>query len=408
MNIEKLRKLFDETDGDLVVKNYPALCEILEVKPKKGGKNSSLHQLEFDRYFKYDKQGHQFIIKEIYAMARDKIDNRGANGKYTDNLQEIILQILAQDTRGELLFSGNVLLKKLNMVNCNYGVGRRNVPKLAELINVDTDIIYDFYNTTNSNLLDSVETALKRLRSRRLIMWEKVIVVAKIKAERNDLGEVKLTLSDDNDEKAIAKTSLDYRQATLEEKQIILDIEKSVLAQMGFRNTQQAFLGGMWTKYKQRVNMLVREKLNIKFHFEGYLLTYNHRDVIEEVENEDLTFLRMISVNKTVVDSVKTNAENKHKNSKDKQATIEEYKKEFELYSMEELHKMGVKKCRMMAYDKIRVVDNFVDDTIKIADTVINAHAKNITLALSEKPLKEDNNTNNTNHSESDNNELPF
>lgn len=411
MNIENLKKLFTESDGELVVKNYKVFCEMLEIEPKKGNSKKA-HLKEFDRHFRYEKQGNKMIVREVYEMALNKIENRGANGKYTDDLQEILLRLLSQSAKGEVLFSGNVLLKKLNMVNENYGVGRRNVPKLSELIDVDKDIIYDFYNTTNSNLLNSLETALKRLRSRRLIIWERVMVIAKVKAETNEFGEAKLNITDNTKKDATVQTSLIYRQATLEEKQIILDVEQSVLAQMGFKNTQQAFLGGMWTQYKQRVNTIVRDRLNIKFHFEGYLITFNCQDVKEALEDRDITGLRRMVVNNTVLQSVQDNAKTKHNNSINKKIEIDKFDGLLELYSAEELRKLGVKNGRLMAHDKIRMLDNFVDDTIKIANTVIDQGATNITSELSEdkvsKNTANDDNTNHTKNTNNDEEELPF
>ena len=79
MKIEKL------TSG-MIVKNYKALCEILEIEPRKTGSNSYKAQLkEMNIKFKYRKEGHKFIIDEIYKNELKKIDNRRGNNKvYVD------------------------------------------------------------------------------------------------------------------------------------------------------------------------------------------------------------------------------------------------------------------------------------------------------------------------------------
>lgn len=75
-----------------VVKNYKSLCEILNVEARKSGSNSHKAQLkDFNRYFEFEKQGHKYIIKNIYDKPKDKIDNRsnnigGNNLKYKDIL----------------------------------------------------------------------------------------------------------------------------------------------------------------------------------------------------------------------------------------------------------------------------------------------------------------------------------
>jgi len=400
MNIENLRKLFNESNGELVVKNYPTLCNILGVEPKKG-KGKTLQQEGFKRYFRYEKSKQSFIIKEIYSMELDKIDNRGAKGKFTDDLQDIMLNVLSQSTRGELLFSKNVLFKALNMVNNNYRMARYNIPRLSELIEVDEEVIYEFYNDANSKMVDYVENALKRLRSRRLIINEKVLVVAKLVAETNDLGEVKLNFYDDSDI-AKVKTKLEYRQATEQEKHIILDIERSVLESLGFSNTQQAFINGMWKEYKKRVTKQVREKLNIKFHFEGYLITYNHKNIMKELAEEDIINYRKSNINNNLLDSFKNNAITRNTNAKEKQNRINEHKELIELYSKEELKAKGIKGTRLTARDKLSLKDNFIDDTVKVANTVISQLAFNLTDQLIKEPTKV------TTVEENNNSDLPF
>lgn len=382
MNIENLRKKFNDTDGELVIKNYKYLCEILEIEPKKGNSKKA-HIKEFERYFNWENQGQKFIIKEFYKMALSKEDGRGTGGKYSDDIQDLMIALMYQSVRDELFLSANVLLKKLNMINCNYATGRRNVPKLSELINVDEDVIYDFYNTTSSNLVTVLETALKRLRSRRLIMCENVIGVAKVNLEQNELGESKVDIVDNTKNKATVNTSLNYRQATPEEKHIILEIEKQVLKEMGYRDTKDVFVNGLWHSYKRKVTIRVREQLNIKYHFEAYLITFNRTYIEEEFKEikNSICFTHK-HINNTVYKSVKENAVTKHNNSSIKKSNLYDYEDVMEFYTEEELRKKGVKILR--SYDKTRLKDNFLTDTIKIADTVILPTAKDLSLKLKE------------------------
>ena len=58
-----------------VVKNYKELCNILNEKVK-GGKSKQLQLKDFERYFKYHKEGNKFIIDQIYNKPKKKINNR--------------------------------------------------------------------------------------------------------------------------------------------------------------------------------------------------------------------------------------------------------------------------------------------------------------------------------------------
>ena len=339
-------------------------------------------------------------------MAKDKIETRGTKGKYTNDIQPLVLAVLSQSTKGELMLTANVLLKKLNMVNKNYALGRRNVPMLSELTEVNKEVIYDFYNTTNSNLVSALESSLKRLRSRRLIMWEKVIGVAKVNQyNKNELGEIVIDIDDNTKDKATVNTNTEYRQATLEEKQIILNIEKTVLARMGYKDAQSVFLAGMWAEYKKRVVALVRKEINVKYHFEAYVLTYNHDDVVEALK-EDLGKELYIDIakrlNNTVQTSVKENAITKHNNAIEKKATIEEMSDVLGMYTDKELKAKGVKGYKIRKEDIFRAKDAFVEDTVKLSDTLINKNATDLTGELKKEIVKT------ANIEEVVNDEIPF
>lgn len=69
--------------------------------------------------------------------------------------------MLSQSERGELLFSKGMLFKQANLVNKNYAIAKRNIPKLSEITQVEEDVCYDFFNNTNDKMISYVETSLK-------------------------------------------------------------------------------------------------------------------------------------------------------------------------------------------------------------------------------------------------------
>lgn len=72
MNIDKL-------EVGMTVKNYKAMCELLEENIQAG--NSKVSQMkEWSRYFSFSKNGNSFIIEEIYKEPLKKINNyKGGN-----------------------------------------------------------------------------------------------------------------------------------------------------------------------------------------------------------------------------------------------------------------------------------------------------------------------------------------
>lgn len=415
MNLENLRKLFEENNRELVIKNYPTLCKVLEVEPKDGSKNKKYHLREMERHFKFEQDGRQFIIKDIYIIQKEKVSERGLQGKFTNDLQDIFLRVLSQSERGELLFSKGMLFKQANLVNKNYAIAKRNIPKLSEITQVEEDICYDFFNNTNDKMISYVETSLKRLRSRRLIVWEKVMVVAKYSTITNELGESILHIVEDEDGNWNAKATayIQHRQATYEEKQAILKIEKETLKEMGFKDTQEAFLKGKWFEYKNNVNAILQERLNIKFSYEGYLITYNHEDIVKEL-SDDITIINSKNnVNANIVNTLKTNAKTRHNNAIDRIKEIESNVDLLDIYSKQEIEEMHNKANTTKRKKKVRFEvtqndlmlskDTFVDKHNKIVDVVIEQLAFDLRSELVEKPSKVK-----TKVEETFNEELPF
>ena len=66
-----MKKLDNIATGE-VFKNYSALCTALD-EPQKTGKSKQLQLLDWQRYFAYEKQGHKFIITEIFEEPKSTV-----------------------------------------------------------------------------------------------------------------------------------------------------------------------------------------------------------------------------------------------------------------------------------------------------------------------------------------------
>jgi len=74
MNLENIIKI--KLSIDMAIKNYKEMCFLLEEKEKQG-KSRLLQIANWERYFKWHKDGQKFIIDEVFEMPIEKIDNRG-------------------------------------------------------------------------------------------------------------------------------------------------------------------------------------------------------------------------------------------------------------------------------------------------------------------------------------------
>src|SRR5699024_1399030 len=171
------------------------------------------------------------------------------------------------------------LYKALSMCNENYLLGRSNINKLSEIIEIPKASIYEFYDYNSSKLRDTVERNLRRLRSRALITWNNTITVAvtEVEIEYNEFGE---PIFDKRTKSIRYKTKTVHRLADKFEKKAILKYEHEVLKEMGIDTIQKVFLLGKWKYFKQQVEDKLRENnTNIDYYYDTYTITFNNEDV---------------------------------------------------------------------------------------------------------------------------------
>ena len=162
----------DNIETGMVVKNYKAMCEILGEDIATGGNARKAQIDEWGRYFDYEKQGHKFIINEVYAEPLPKDFSK--NDIYSKYVNVLLLKILKEEGSGD--FTTAQLLKACGFVNSNFG---------------DTSLLYDYaesngvsysqarywYNQLYQHIYTYCTTALtralNRLQKRDFLRWSK-------------------------------------------------------------------------------------------------------------------------------------------------------------------------------------------------------------------------------------------
>ena len=265
-----------------VVKNYKSLCELLDIEAK-GGASKIAQLKEFNRYFEFEKQGHKYIITKIYENPKERIDNRmnGNNTVFSDDIEKLILNILASSKDDTITIARGQLYKALCMCNENYLLGRSNISKLSEIIEIPKASIYEFYDCNGTKLRETVERNLRSCRRESLLMFETVTSVAILESiiATNEFNKPII----DSNGKIVSDIKLVYREATKQERKKILEFEKEVKNENGWKDNQEIFLKGKWKYFKQQVeNKLIQANTNIKFYYEAYRITWNNKDIDEE------------------------------------------------------------------------------------------------------------------------------
>lgn len=192
------------------------------------------------------------------------------------------------------------------MTNDNYSVARRNIPKLSEITDVSEEECYMFYDYTQSSLKSKVETALNRLRSKCLIIYNKTYTVVKRDGERNALGEVKLRKDGSFKLKEI------HREATEAELALVLNYEKEVIDKLGVEDLQHIFLTGQWKSFKRIVNDMLKEQANIEYYYESYKILFNVDNIKDYLLQQDDLMEVESTLNSNIKEMINTNSNKSH------------------------------------------------------------------------------------------------
>lgn len=193
-----------------VVKNYKELCKLLDL-PVKGGKGKKYQMREIERHYKLKKEGHKFIVEEVYSETKPKIDNRidngGNNTKYEDLMDRIIINMLLTYGYMEESFSG--MMDLLDFFTVKYiDLNKAGYKAFAETNNLGVGVTLTYQQKLNNIVKKCLETSLNRLKRQGIIEYEK-----RIKIKDRNLGE---KLADTGIEILINK----YEQETYKEMDI--------------------------------------------------------------------------------------------------------------------------------------------------------------------------------------------
>lgn len=285
----KIEKLY----AGQTFKNYKELCNELGWEIKKSPDTKNAQFKELSRYCRYSKMGHKFYIEEIYSTPLPKVENRGKNSIYGNLIQLLITDLLAR-CEGHISISRSRLMFSIGMVNCNYSECRELVQKLAKHTDIEEKVIYDFYNTSTSSFKSLIETALNSLMDKRVIMFNKIIKVS-------DKGNY-LT-----------------RMATKEELEIIMDIEKSTLEEMGYKEISTVRVSKDWRTFRLKTKQLLQDQSDIDFYYTAYDITINEKYITEERDDLMKLILEQVKrqeskdeLNQLICTNLLINAQNRH------------------------------------------------------------------------------------------------
>lgn len=288
------------TEGK-IIKNYKEMCKLLGEAEKNGGTSQKAQLKEWRRYFEYEKDGRRFIITNVYDTPLEKNDGRakGNNSIYVDYIELLLMYYLSSKEGYTHHFTTNELYFNLAFVNDRYIEYKRygnNQQVLEDLKNtpVTNYDINKFNARTQMKFRTILFSALKSLRSRRLLEFEEQIHISK----RIDGNEI-------------------HEQATAQEIKKILEVENSVLSEMGFEKINNVYLAFKGEEFRKKVNAILLESYEWNYSYKKYNIIFLGEQIKQDIPKVEIALQKKMLNNK-IINAIDTEAEAQYNNANKK------------------------------------------------------------------------------------------
>ncbi|MGL5328696.1 MAG: hypothetical protein ACRDD7_05460, partial [Peptostreptococcaceae bacterium] len=278
IGIKEKIKLLENYIGDTVT--YKQLTELLQIKYYKGGDSKTRQLNEIQSYYRLEKIKTKYLIVEKYDTPIPITDNR--QSIYYNDLEIIILHALQNSKSYHNCWSVTEALLVTSLVNSNYRIGKKDIQLTADVMEIDIDYLNTFYQFTHSRFKSIFESALKRMSSKKLIDYKEITMIHKRVSiiKTNSLGNPIIT-----DTGAIEYTTKKvYTEATQQERQYILKVEKKIMKEMGYKKIGDIVTAGKYYDYKNKVNTDITKNLNIEYYYKAYDIVHNDTDISEAID----------------------------------------------------------------------------------------------------------------------------
>lgn len=263
-------------EGDCF-KNYKSLCNALN-QPTYGGKQK-MNQLEdFERYFEFEKIGTKYYITNIYATPIPKEYKYPVNAIYIQYIECILLQYLKTKPNYEVYISSQYLWLELGMINGNY-IMMQNGDKKEELLKLSSEMtmfqVNNFYKRSRLKFNKIVDSTLDSLRKRRIIDYDKVYMIR-------------------------YPDSYNLSPASSVERSYILDIEKGILDELGYKKIGEVFLHNQAEYFYIQRNIRANEMFGASDIFDYFHIIHIQNNTIKELSKTKLQLQKLLLNNEII------------------------------------------------------------------------------------------------------------
>src|SRR5699024_6312735 len=178
----------------------------------------------------------------------------------------------------------------------------------ADELNVDVNFVYDFFNTTDDTLKPAIETALKNLRYKSLILYSYEPIVVDYNGK--------------------------HRVATLDERHAILEAENFAKKELGYEDFREIMFNAkkLHESRKLQSEYLLEQGHNIKMNYMGYSINILQKEMAKAQEKMIIKLLDeaeregyRTELNLTIMERLLQNAQKRNKKAMNVNEKVSEY-----------------------------------------------------------------------------------
>lgn len=252
MTKDKEVQLFFANFKDACISN--GLIEVNEETPK--GNTRKRLEKELNCLFKWYKNGRKIIVDEVYKYKLPKEDKRSSNNTYISLVEAIILYKLNNSKTGRLYCSVGIMAEVLGMLNSKF----KNIKYLDDETLKEYKIVRSFKMNARSEAKKIIDRALKSMKNRKVIDF----AYGRMIIQKDDV----------------------IRMATIEEVELLVQIEERILKSFGCNSYAQIETRRLKTKFVKKVQeeLEVTGIKNFRSSFNGYAIARN-----SELNNKTIT-----------------------------------------------------------------------------------------------------------------------
>lgn len=313
----------------MIVKNYKELCSLLEV-PVKAGNSKKTQMKDLETKVKFHKEGNKFVIDDIYKTELIRTDKR-VELPYKDEVRAIILGFILnnigtqwcekhEDGSYTTYITNNRFRNVFNLYNDhNMRLAKTDSESFSNIIECDEKELKKMISNYKSQDKYLIESSLKFLKNRSLIVWNptKIILKKTAYAKMNDLMELKVDLNNNVD----VEIDTEWKEITWEEDAMLTFIKRELLNKYNAKEEWDLLMKGKVNEFYSELKTILEDKMNIVDFYSVNKITFDEEVINEYFKRfgglEELNIIREELSNKVVNHRLKT-ANNKYHSDPEK------------------------------------------------------------------------------------------